>query len=164
MIERPSPIRETDDQARGTAAALLRSARFAALAVTHPETACPHVTRVGFGLSPEGRPVTLISDLALHTRALRARPQASLLVGEPGPRGDPLTHPRLTLAVQARFLSRGEEGHAAVRARWLADHPKAGLYADFADFSFVVFDVIGGDLNAGFGKAFHLLPEDLRHA
>ncbi|MCT8329985.1 HugZ family protein [Albidovulum sediminis] len=164
MIERPSPIRETDDQAREIAASLMRAARFAALAVIHPETAGPHVTRVGFGMSPDGRPVTLISDLALHTRALRNRPQASLLVGEPGPRGDPLTHPRLTLAVQARFLPRADASHAAVRDRWLTDHPKAGLYADFADFSFVVFDVTGGDLNAGFGKAFHLLPEDLRLA
>lgn len=160
MTRPSSPIRETDNEARSIACGLMRAARFAALAVIHPETGAPHVTRVGFGLAPSGHPVTLVSDLSLHTRALRARPDAALLVGEPGPRGDPLTHPRLTLSVHARFVMRDDPDHPALRAAWLADHPKAGLYVDFSDFSFVRFDLQGGALNAGFGKAFQLVPED----
>lgn len=161
MTDKPSPIRETNDEARALATALLRDARIAALAVLHPDTGAPHVTRIGFGLSPDGAPVTLVSDLALHTRALSADPRASVLVGEPGSRGDPLTHPRLTLSVAARFVGRGTAEHDTIRARWLADHPKSGLYADFADFHFVLFDIADAALNAGFGKAFALGPEDL---
>ncbi|MCV2867923.1 pyridoxamine 5'-phosphate oxidase family protein [Defluviimonas sp. WL0002] len=160
MTDKPSPIRETDDEARELAQELMRSARFAALGVLHPDTGTPHVTRVGFGLAPDGAPVTLISDLSVHTRALAADPRASLLVGEPGSRGDPLTHPRLTLSVRARFVDRQAPEHSAIRARWLSDHPKSGLYADFADFHFVVFEIESAALNAGFGKAFLLLRTD----
>ena len=53
-----------------------------------------------------GTPLTLISDLSDHTRALKADPRCSILVGEPGPRGDPLTHPRMTLLCTARFTDR----------------------------------------------------------
>ena len=162
MTDKPSPIRETDDEARAIAAGLMRDARFAALGVIHPDTGAPHVTRIGFGLSPDGRPLTLVSDLSLHSRALAIRPAASLLVGEPGPKGDPLTHPRLTIAAEARFVAPDDPGRGALRAAWLATHPKSTLYVDFADFRFVLFEIGSAALNAGFGKAFHLLREDLR--
>ncbi len=153
MTRPSSPIRETDTEARSIACGLMRAARFAALAVIHPETGAPHVTRVGFGLAPSRHPVTLVSDLSLHTRALRARPDAALLVGEPGPRGDPLTHPRLTLSVHARFVMRDDPDHPRSAPPGLPII-QGGLYVDFSDFSFVRFDLQGGALNAGFGKAF----------
>lgn len=157
----PSPIRPTDDEARTLARGLIAQARFAALGVIEPETGAPMVTRVGIGTTPEGLPVSLISDLAHHTRALKANPAASLLLGEPGPRGDPLTHPRLTLQTRARFLRHGAPGHAEMAAHYLRDHPKAKLYIGFADFSFALFDVQGAHLNGGFGRAFTLTPADL---
>ena len=49
----------------------------------------------------------------------------------------------------------------ALRARWLAGHPKSRLYVDFADFSFVVVEVEAAHLNGGFGRAFLLAPGDL---
>ena len=49
----------------------------------------------------------------------------------------------------------------ALRAHYLATHPKAKLYIDFADFNFVGFEVEAGHLNGGFGKAFRLTPADL---
>jgi putative heme iron utilization protein len=82
-------------------------------------------------------------------------------VGEPGDRGDPLTHPRLTLQARARFVRKGEDGHDTLRARWLAGHPKSTLYVDFADFSFILLDVEAAHLNGGFGRAFVLGPSDL---
>ncbi len=157
----PSPIRPTDDEARSLARGLIASARYGALGVTEPETGAPMVTRVAVGTDDGGRPASLVSDLSHHTRALRANPACSLLVGEPGGRGDPLTHPRLTLQARASFVRAGDPGHAALRARWLADHPKSKLYIDFGDFSFVVFAVERAYLNGGFGKAFHLTAEDL---
>ncbi|MBL6426453.1 MAG: pyridoxamine 5'-phosphate oxidase family protein [Maritimibacter sp.] len=154
-MTKTDPIRPTDDEARRLARDLIDSARFAALAVL--VNARPFVTRVALGTTPDGAPLTLVSDLSAHTRALRAAPQASLLVGEPGDKGDPLTHPRLTLDCTARFLAKDD----ALRAHYLATHPKAKLYIDFADFNFVGFEVEAGHLNGGFGKAFRLTPADL---
>ena len=139
---------------------MLDRARFAALAVVL-EDGAPMVSRVAFGLSPEGAPLTLISNLAAHTRALRANPACSLLVGEPGPKGDPLTHPRLTLQARARFTGKGDAGHDALAAHYLRDHPKAKLYIGFADFAFALFSVSAAHLNGGFGKAFRLTPADM---
>ena len=156
-----SPIRPTDGEARALARRLLHEARFGALGVIEPETGAPMVTRVAVGTDAAGRPVSLVSDLSAHTGALRANPACSLLVGEPGARGDPLTHPRLTLQARAHFLRKGEAGHEALRAGWLESHPKSRLYIDFADFSFVVLEVQAGHLNGGFGKAYRLGPGDL---
>lgn len=154
------PIRPTDDAAREMARDLLDRARFAALAVVLADGA-PMVTRVAFGRAPDGTPLTLISDLAAHTGALRANPACSLLVGEPGPKGDPLTHPRLTLQASARFTGKGDAGHDALAAHYLRDHPKAKLYIGFSDFAFALFSVQAGHLNGGFGKAFHLTAADM---
>ncbi len=157
-----NPIRPTDDEARSLARSLLAEARHAALAVLHPESGAPYVSRIALGQGPDGAPVTLVSTLALHTRALQADPRAALLVGEPGPKGDPLTHPRLSLEVSAAFVAPDDPDRAALRAKYLADHPKAKLYADFADFGFVRFTVAGAALNGGFGRAYLLTPDDLR--
>lgn len=161
MPEPASPIRPTDDEARALAQGLLDAARFAALATLHPETGAPYVSRIALGRAPSGAPVTLVSTLALHTTALRADPRAALLIGEPGHRGDPLTHPRLTLNASARFVARDDPAHAAIREKYLAEHPKSKLYADFADFGFVLFEAEGAALNGGFGKAYALSADDL---
>lgn len=81
-------------------------------------------------------------------------------VGEPA-KGDPLAHPRMTLACVARKLERGSQIHARAERRYLNRQPKAKLYAGFADFSFQRLDVQGASLNGGFGKAFALSRSDL---
>lgn len=159
-----SPIRPTDDEARALGRQLIDTARFGALGVRAPESGAPLVSRVAVGTAPDGTPLTLVSDLSHHTRALKADPVCSLLVGEPGSRGDPLTHPRLTLQCRARFVRHGAPDHAALRSRYLRQQPKAKLYIDFADFSFAVLDIETAYLNGGFGKAFVLTPEDLAPA
>lgn len=161
MPEKPSPIRPTDDEARALARSLLDAARFGALGVLEPDSGLPVVTRVAVGTGAAGEPVTLVSSLSAHTTALRANPACSLMVGEPGPTGDPLTHPRLTLQCNAHFIPRDAAEHTALRSRWLAQHPKAKLYIDFADFGFVRLEIAGGFLNGGFGKAFQLTAADL---
>lgn len=161
MAEQKNPLRPTDDAARALAADLLRGARHAAVGVLHPQTGAPHVTRIAFGLDGRGNGLTLVSDLALHSRALRADPRASVLIGDPGTRGDPLIHPRITLTVRARFVANDDALRAELRARWLQGHPKSQLYVDFADFHFALLEPESADLNAGFGKAFHLSREDL---
>ncbi|TNC59553.1 HugZ family protein [Rubellimicrobium roseum] len=153
---RPDPIRPTDDEARALARRLLQEARHGALGVIEPESRGPLVTRVAVGWDGAA-PLVLVSTLAMHTRALLADPACSLLVGEPGPKGDPLTHPRLSLQARA-----GHADKASCRDAWLALHPKTTLYYDFADFLLLRLEPMVGHLNGGFGRAFRLTPGDLR--
>lgn len=155
-----NPIRPTDDDARELAAKLMQTARFAALGFLTADAA-PMVTRIAFGLCPRGHPISLVSQLSAHTRALLHSPACSLLIGEPGTKGDPLTHPRLTLQARAAILPRDTREHEEMAAHYLRDHPKSKLYIGFADFSFVRFRILDGHLNGGFGKAFTLTPQDL---
>ncbi|KIC14839.1 HugZ family pyridoxamine 5'-phosphate oxidase [Leisingera sp. ANG-Vp] len=156
-----SPIRPTDDGARTLARSLLAEARFAALGVLL-EDGSPLVTRVAFGLDPQGLPLSLVSELAQHTQALRQHPACSLLAGEPGAKGDPLSHPRLSLMAQAEFVPRQDPEHEVLAAHYLRSQPKAKLYLQLADFSFVRFRVTAAHLNGGFGKAFRLTSADLQ--
>lgn len=155
------PFRPADDEARALARHLVDTAQHGALGVVDPETGAPMVSRVAVATDASGRPVSLVSDLSHHTRALAANRACSLLLGEPGPKGDPLTHPRITLIAQARFLRHGEDGHPEMARRYLELRPKAQLYIGFADFSFLLYEITAAHLNGGFGKAFLLRPEDL---
>ncbi len=152
MVQK-SVLRPVDDEARSIAQALLAEARFGALGVLID--GAPFVSRIA--LQANGTLVSLISSLSQHTQALKADPRCSLLLGEPKTKGDPLTHPRLTLQAEAQWLGRDE----ALRSRWLQTHPKAKLYIDFGDFGFVRFQVQAAFLNGGFGYACKLKGSDL---
>lgn len=153
------PFRPVDDDARLLARDLLETATFAALGVL--ENGQPSVTRIAFATTPDGAPLSLISELSSHTQALETDPTCSLLVGEPEDKGDPLTHPRLTLQATARFIARDSAEQAPMRAHYLGQRPKAKLYIDFGDFRLVRFKVETALLNGGFGKAYKLAPSDL---
>lgn len=156
MTAPPDPFRPTVDSARALARSLIKEARHGALGVLMD--GAPAVTRIA--LAPEdGAFVTLISDLAPHTEALRDDPKASLLIGEPG-KGDPLAHPRMTLQVTADFIDKSD---AAAKA-YLTAQPKARLYIGFADFHLVRLQPTSALLNGGFGKAFRLTSADLEEA
>lgn len=160
MAEERQVLRETDGEARRLAKGLVRLARHGALATLDPATGAPMASRVAVATDSDGAPVILVSALSAHTPALLADPRASLLLGEPG-KGDPLAHPRVTLAVTAERLARDSEAGRRVRRRFLSRHPKSALYADFGDFAFFRLDPAGASLNGGFGKAFSLGRADL---
>ncbi len=156
------PFRPVDETARTLAKELLSTADHAALAVLRPTTTLPSVTRIGLATDALGQPVSLISTLADHTEALRAEPACALLIGTPEDKGDPLTHPRLTLHCAARFVGPDDPEHARLRTRYLSLRPKSKIYIDFADFGFVRFHIQDGILNGGFGKAWRLSAEDVQ--
>ena len=148
------PFNPVDEEAQVLARRLAAEARHGALATLR--TGQPFVTRIA--LAPDGADfLTLISDLAPHTQALRDHPMASLLIGEPG-KGDPLAHPRMTLTVRATFPDKTE----VIQGAYLAAQPKAKLYIGFADFHIVTLSPEGALLNGGFGKAYRLVPNDLK--
>lgn len=155
------PVLPADDAACALAGRLLQEARHAALAVIEPATGAPFVSRIALALSPRGVPMSLISGLAIHSRALRANPACALLIGEPGERGDALTHPRLSLRARAEFIPPGSPDHAALSAHYLTERPKAGLYADFPDFAFVLLHPMSEVLNGGFARSYALTAADI---
>lgn len=158
---KPDPVQPADAEARALALSLL-TANHAALAYMEAGGAGPQISRIAFGLCPDGLPLTLISGLAPHFAGLRADPRCSVMVGEVGAKGDPLTHPRLMIRARAEFLAADDPARPGFRAHWLKGHPKATLYVDFPDFAFVRLVPESALLNGGFARAFRLSPSDLR--
>jgi putative heme iron utilization protein len=63
--------------------------------------------------------------------------------------------------VRASLVDRADPGHAALRARWLADHPKAKLYIDFGHVGLVRLTPRSALPNGDFGRAVRLTAQDL---
>ena len=157
----PNPVATADAEARALARGLMQ-AHHAALAYVDAESQTPGISRIAFGLDADGVPMALVSGLAPHTAALRANPACAVMLGEPGEKGDPLTHPRLMIRAMAAFVAGDDPQRAGLRAHWLKGHPKATLYIDLPDFAFVRLLPQSALLNGGFGKAFRFTAEDLR--
>ena len=161
MSEKKETIQQTTDEVRAQAKELITTATYGALAVLDPATGRPSVTRVALASDTDNTPLLLASGLATHTPALNANPVCSLLVGEPGDKGDPLVHPRITLACMAQKFTREDEGYARLRELFLQQRPKVKLYIDLGDFVIFRLNIEGAGLNGGFGKAYHLKAEDI---
>ena len=104
-------------------------------------------------------PLLWLSSLSEHTRHLAAEPRCALLfTGAPeGP--NPQTAPRVTLTGLAERVPEPEV--PALKARWLARHPYAALYADFADFALWRVRLGGALLVGGFARATRLRLAEL---
>lgn len=132
------------------ARALVRAARTGALStLSRRRPGHPFGSVAPYAPDERGRPVFLISGLALHTKNLEADPRASLLVTPPGPVEDPLAAARVTLLGEARRLAPDEA--TADRARYLERHPSAEGWVDFADFAFWRLEVAEAYFVGGFG-------------
>jgi putative heme iron utilization protein len=108
----------------------------------------PFASIMPYALDAGGRPLFLISTMAMHTQNLEADPRASLLVTQPDWSGDPLAAGRLTLMGEGRRLGRGDT--AEVRQAYLARHERAGYWVDFDDFTFWRLDVVDVYFVGGF--------------
>lgn len=161
MTRRPDPYNPPDDQARDLARRLLTESGHAALAFTDPASGNPAISRVALQTDALGLPVILVSALAAHTAALRANPACAFMLGEPGPKGDPMTSPRLMVQAVAEFSPADDRDRASMRAAWLSGNPKATVYIDLPDFAFCRLRPQSAMLNAGFGRAYRLAPPDL---
>ena len=147
MVDRPA------EDAR----ALLRGARQATLA-TAAHDGWPFASLVLIAHGPDGAPLLLLSDLAEHSRNIAADDRVSLLIDGTGGFDDPLSGPRLT--VLGRALRSAEPDH---RRRFLARHPGAAQYADFADFAVYRMAIDSAHLVAGFGSIHWITAEACQH-
>jgi heme iron utilization protein len=126
---------------------LLARARQGALAtnsVRHP--GWPFTSVMPYAM--EGAtPLFLISRMAIHTQNLTRDDRASLLVTLSGGEYDPLSAERVTLVGRVTTTT----ATAEVRERYLARHPEAARWVDFADFSFYRFNIEDVYYVGGFG-------------
>ena len=142
MVETP---RSLGAQVRGLVRGAERASLATAMAVA--DGVQPYASLALVATCHDASPLLLLSDLADHTKNLAAGPRAALLFDGTGGYRDPLAGPRATLIGRAertedpRFL-----------ARFVARHPGAAVYADFADFHLYRFAVERAHLVAGFGK------------
>ncbi len=160
MSQRTDPLQPVDARARSLASRLLRTADTGSLATVAEEDGHPFASLVTTATDFDGSPVLLLSMLSSHTRALLRDPRCSLLVGQPG-KGDPLAHPRLTAVACGRRIDPADGAHTWLRSRFLARHPAAIRYADFADFDFFRLEILRARLNGGFANAFAMQAADV---
>jgi putative heme iron utilization protein len=102
-----------------------------------------------YALDDHGRPIFLISTMAMHTQNLQTDPHASLLVTQPGAGGDPLGASRVTLL--GNVLPVPEPGVADARTLYLSRYDNSKHWVDFEDFSFYRMEVVDVYFVGGFG-------------
>lgn len=107
----------------------------------------PYASLVLLATDHAAQPLLLLSDLADHTKNLKADPRASLLIDGTAGLDEPLTGARVTL--QGRLAPLADD---AMLARYVARQPSAAFYAGFKDFNLYRMDVTRAHLVAGFGR------------
>jgi putative heme iron utilization protein len=109
----------------------------------------PYGSVMPYGLDDQGRPIFLISTMAMHTQNLQADPRASLLVAPDDAGGDALGASRVTLVGNGLPIPQSEVAEA--RKLYLARYANSKYWVDFEDFSFYRMDVVDIYYVGGFG-------------
>jgi heme iron utilization protein len=129
---------------------LLHLARVGSLStLSRKRPGFPFGSLMPYALDGAGRPLFLISTMAMHTQNLQQDPRASLLVTQPEAEGDPLGAARVTVVGNAATLAAPEIAEA--RGLYLERHPNSKYWVDFDDFSFFRMDVVDVYYVGGFG-------------
>lgn len=129
---------------------LLYLGRIGTLAtVSRKQPGFPFGSVMPYGLDANGRPVFLISTMAMHTQNLQADARASLLVTQLEAEGDPLGASRVTLLGNAHRIPSSEVAEA--RALYLACYENSKYWVDFEDFSFYRLEPVDLYYVGGFG-------------
>ncbi|MFN3447142.1 MAG: HugZ family protein [Roseococcus sp.] len=134
---------------------LIRAARAATLATQ--QDGQPFASLVTPATAPDLSILLWLSSLSEHTRHLLREPRCALLFTGEAETANPQTAPRVTVTGRAERIE-----DAALKARWLARHPYARLYADFADFALWRIAPEGALLVGGFARATRLRQAQLR--
>jgi len=120
---------------------LMYSGRIGSLSTqSRKQPGFPFGSLMPYALDAQGRPIFLVSTMAIHTQNLQADPRASLFVTEPGASGDPLGSSRVTLIGSVSRIPDPEL--AAARTVYLTRYPDSKYWVDFDDFFFYRMDVL----------------------
>lgn len=156
-------MKSTPDGDRSESAAIVRAliaeAASGALATLGADGA-PFATLVALAAAEDGAPMLLLSRRAVHTQNLARDPRASLMIAEAAGESDLLARARVSL----RGTVVPSEKSATARSLFLARHPDAASYVDFADFGFHRFEMARAHLVAGFGRVADLASAEILRA
>jgi hypothetical protein len=124
----------------------------------------PVVGLLPFAVAPGlGAAYVHASRLARHTRGLLAGAPFGVLVhAAPGPGGDPLQVPRLSLEGTVEPLADGSAEHAAARELYLRRFPGSAPTFELGDFTLHALRFRGGRFVRGFAQALNLTEDTLR--
>jgi heme iron utilization protein len=115
-----------------------------------------------YGLDAGGRPIFLISTMAMHTQNLQADPRASLLITQADAGGDPLGASRVTVMGNVMTIAKPEVPEA--RRLYLERYANSKYWVNFEDFSFYRMDVLDVYYVGGFGVMGWVLASDYDQA
>lgn len=121
-----------------------------------PDAGAPYTSLVLVASDHDSSPLLLISTLADHTKNLAANPAVSLLFDGTLGLDEPLTGPRVTLQGSA-----AKTDDERLKARFVARHPGAAMYAGFKDFALWRVTVTRAHLVVGFGKIHWLAADNI---
>jgi hypothetical protein len=129
---------------------LMYLSRIASLStISRKQSGFPFGSVMPYALDAQGRPIFLISTMAMHTQNLQADPRASLLVTQSDGGGDPLGASRVTLLGNVLTIPQPELADS--RQLYLERHANSKYWVDFEDFSFYRMDVVDVYYVGGFG-------------
>lgn len=122
----------------------------------------PFGSLMPYALDSAGRPIFLISNMAMHTQNLKAEARASLFIEQSGADDDPLGATRATLVGHAEPVP--EANLASAREAYLARHENSRYWVDFADFGFYRLQPIDIYYVGGFGVMGWVDAAEYEHA
>lgn len=122
----------------------------------HPGS--PFGSLMPYGLDGRGRPIFLISTMAIHTQNIERDPRASLFISETNTQGDPLDASRVTLMGEVSKVRENELREA--RELYLSRYKNASYWVDFDDFFFFRMEVADIYFVGGFGAMGWVTAED----
>ncbi len=109
----------------------------------------PFGSLMPYALDARGRPLFLISSMAMHTQNLREDARASLFVSQAPEDGDQLGSARATLVGAAAPVLEPELPEA--RELYLSKHPNSRYWVEFSDFQFFRLNPVDLYYVGGFG-------------
>ena len=121
----------------------------------------PFGSLMPYAIDERGRPIFLISNMAMHTQNLREDARASLFVGQAG-EGDPLGTARATLVGDVSPVP--EDENAAARKSYLSRYENSRSWVDFKDFGFFRLEPLDIYYVGGFGVMGWVTADDYRTA
>lgn len=154
-----SPAAPPEETPGETARRLIRATDKGALATALAKdrrVGWPYASLVLVACDQDASPLFLFSDLAEHAQNLKADARGSIMLDATAGLANPLTGARVT--VLGRIHQSEDPAH---RRRFVARHPSAAGYAQFADFHVYRMEVESAHIVAGFGRIHWLTPAKL---
>ncbi len=116
--------------------------------VSRKQAGFPFGSLMPYALDAEGRPLLLISTMAMHTQNLKADPRASLFVTQAA-EAEVLGAARVTMIGNVAQILDADKPE--VREIYLKAHPNSHYWVDFNDFAFFRLEPVDVYYVGGFG-------------